>query len=354
MNWIIVLLACGGSPVATDVKPTEIPVAPVEAPTYAFADDALRKQFAALPTLMEHATEPVTPEKVTLGRMLYYENRMSKNQDLSCNSCHLLDKYGVDNQPTSPGHKGQRGNRNSPTSYNAALHVAQFWDGRAVDVEAQAKGPVLNPIEMGMPSETYVVDAIRSIPGYEEPFKKAFPADPQPITYDNIARAIGAFERTLVTPSPFDAWLAGDGSALTPEQRAGLDLFAKTGCTACHNGVDIGGSTYQKVGAVRPYETPDLGRYEVTKDEADKYKFKVPSLRNVSETGPYFHDGKIATLPEAVKTMAAIQLGKDLTDEEVTSIVTFLKATTGPLPLEQIKKPELPPSGPNTPKPDPT
>jgi cytochrome c peroxidase len=279
---------------------------------------------------------------------------MSKSQELACNSCHLLDKYGVDNEPTSPGHKGQRGNRNSPTTYNAALQFVQFWDGRAPTIEEQAKGPVLNAVEMAMPDEAYVLRVLASIPGYVEAFRAAFPGDPEPVTYANMAKAIGAFERGLVTPSKFDRYLAGDSAALDEQEQAGLDLFVSTGCTTCHSGALLGGGMYQKLGLVHVYETADVGRMEVTKAEADKHLFKVPQLRNISKTGPYFHDGSVPTLQEAVRKMAHHQLGKDLTDEEVGKIVLFLDTLTGELPAQYVAVPELPASGPETPKPDPS
>lgn len=318
--------------------------------------DELQKRAAAifkpLPKVVESASNPITPEKVALGRMLYYDTRFSKSQTLSCNTCHQLDRGGVDGEPTSPGHAGQRGDRNSPTTWNAALHVAQFWDGRAADVEEQAKGPVLNPVEMGMPSADHVIRVIRSIPGYAPLFEKAFPGEKDPIDYDNFARAIGAFERGLLTPSPFDAFLAGDAKALTQEQLAGLDTFMSVGCITCHNGVGVGGGLYQKIGLVHAYPTEDVGRAKVTNDEADKFLFKVPGLRNVLLTGPYFHDGKVATVEEAVRLMGWHQLGRKLTDEQVRSIVAFLGALSGKPDPTYIAKPELPPSGPDTPKPN--
>ncbi len=312
-----------------------------------------RSIFAVLPPEAESASNPLTPEKIELGRMLYYEKRLSINDELSCNSCHALSKYGVDNEPTSPGHEGKRGGRNSPTVYNAAFHVAQFWDGRAADVEEQAKGPVLNPVEMGMPDAAYVVRVLSSIPGYRPLFVAAFPGEPDPITYDNAARAIGAFERKLVTPSRFDVYLAGDASALTASEQEGLSTFIAAGCPACHLGATVGGRTYQKLGVAKPYPTEDVGRAAVTKNEADRFVFKVPSLRNVKQTGPYFHDGRVATLDQAVRLMAEHQLGKDLTDAQVKSITTFLGSLTGVLPLGYIREPKLPPSGPDTPKPAP-
>jgi cytochrome c peroxidase len=310
--------------------------------------------FRTLPSEVSTAENPLTEEKIELGRMLYYESRISKSHEFSCNSCHLLDRYGVDGEPTSLGHRGQRGTRNSPTVYNAALHVAQFWDGRAPTLEEQAKGPVLNPVEMGMPSEDYVLTVLRSIPGYAPLFHAAFPGEDDPITYENAAKAIGAFERKLMTPGSFDAFLGGDTSALTDEQLAGLQTFLDTGCVTCHNGPAVGGGMYQKLGVVKPYATEDLGRYEVTKNEADKYVFKVPSLRNITQTGPYLHDGSIASLDEMIRIMGEHQLGKSLAPEEVASIHAFLRTLTGRVDASYVAKPTLPESGPDTPAPDPS
>ncbi len=310
--------------------------------------------FQPLPKQMASADNPSTPAKVTLGRMLYYDPRLSKSQTISCNSCHMLDKAGVDGEPTSPGHKGARGDRNSPTTYNAAVHIAQFWDGRAPTVEEQAKGPVLNPVEMAMPGEDHVLKVLRSIPGYLPLFQAAFPDEKEPITYENFARAVGAFERGLVTPSPFDAFLEGDTSALTADQLKGLQTFVEVGCTTCHNGVGVGGGLYQKVGLVHAYPTADEGRAKITKNEADKFFFKVPSLRNVVLTGPYFHDGKVVSVEEAVRLMGWHQLGRELTKEQIASIVSFLGSLSGKPDEKYIAKPELPPSGPTTPGPDPS
>ncbi len=340
------LFACASEPVVEAPPPP-----PVTAP--AVVD--YRGVFAALPADAATPDRPCSAERVELGRTLYYENRISKAHDVSCNSCHGLDKYGVDGTPTSTGNKGQKGGRNAPTVYNAALHVAQFWDGRAADVEAQAKGPVLNPIEMAAPSEEYVVTVLKSIPDYGPKFAAAFPGDADPITYDHMATAIGAFERTLVTPSKFDAYLGGDDAALTDAEKAGLATFVQSGCTACHAGALVGGKDYRKIGLVEAYPTTDIGRQQVTNDPADAMVFKVPSLRNIDKTGPYFHDGSVADLPTAVRLMGKHQLGKQLTDDEVASIVTFLGALTGPLPAaERIAAPTLPASGPTTPKPDPS
>lgn len=308
--------------------------------------------FKVLPAKYESQANPITEAKVTLGRTLYYETRLSAGQDISCNSCHMLDKFGVDNEPTSPGHKGQRGGRNSPTVYNAAGHTAQFWDGRAATVEDQAKGPILNPIEMAMADAPAVIKVLKSIPGYEPLFKAAFPDDKDPFTYDNVANAIGAFERQLTTPSRWDKFLAGEENALTDLEKAGFARFAKLGCPTCHNGSNVGGHLFQKLGLVNAWpDESDLGRYEITKNDSDKMFFRVPSLRNVAMTGPYFHKGQITTLEEVVRKMAWHQLGQKLEDNDVTELVAFLKSLTGEIPREYIARPELPPSGPTTPKP---
>jgi cytochrome c peroxidase len=329
------------------------PVPAASVPPASAVDKAQLVAFAPLPTSVPSAAGAANAELILLGRMLYFEPRLSKSQELSCNSCHDLATYGVDHQPTSDGHKGQKGDRNAPTVYNAAAHFVQFWDGRAPDVEAQAKGPVLNPVEMAMPGEARVVSVLKSMPAYVDLFQKAFPIDKQPITYDNMAKAIGAFERNLMTPSRWDALLNGDQSALTPEEVVGLKTFLDTGCQACHNGALLGGTSYQKLGAAKAFPgLSDPGRFKVTKAEADRGSFKVPSLRNIEKTGPYFHDGKEANLDRAVRDMAEYQLGKALTDAETQQIITFLKVLTGKIDPEYTKKPDLPKSTATTPKPD--
>ncbi len=310
--------------------------------------------FGVLPAEAQNPENTVTEDKVTLGRMLYYDERLSKNHDISCNSCHLLDKFGVDGAPTSTGHRGQLGGRNAPTSLNAALHFKQFWDGREPDVEAQALGPPLNPIEMAMPSAEAVETVLRSIPGYAPMFAAAFPADEEPITYKNMGRAIGAFERKLLTPAPFDDFLNGDDAALDAKQLAGLKRFMDTGCTACHTGPLFGGASFQKLGVVHPYDDPDKGLEEVTGKASDRQMFKVPSLRNVAETGPYFHNGKVATLGEAIRLMGYHQLGAELSADEIAEIEAFLGSLTGRVDAAFVARPELPASGPNTPAPDPS
>jgi len=315
-------------------------------------NEAMLQMFQPLPEVMAAASNPITEEKVTLGRMLYYETRLSKNQKISCNSCHLLDKYGVDNQPTSDGHKGQTGDRNAPTVYLAAGHFLQFWDGRAPDVEEQAKGPMMNPVEMAMSSEKQVIAVLNSMPEYKDAFKRAFPNEKDPVNFNNVAYAIGAFERNLVTPSRWDKYLKGDQNALTAEEKAGFNTFIEAGCATCHSGTYVGGSLFQKLGSAKPWpDTSDPGREKVTKSEADRQVFKVPSLRNIEKTGPYYHNGKVAELQEAVSKMGEYQLGKTLTEAEVKSIVTWLGSLTGDLPMEYIKEPALPKSTSATPKP---
>ena len=316
-------------------------------------DPAKLKVFQPLPAVAAGPSGPPSEELIALGRMLYYEPRLSKSQKISCNSCHDLNKYGVDNEPTSDGHKGQKGDRNSPSVYNAALQFAQFWDGRAADVEEQAKGPVLNPVEMAMPSDKLAVAVLKSMPEYVAAFRRAFPSDKDPVTMDNAARAIGAFERKLLTPARWDKFLAGDAQALTAQEKAGLKVFLDAGCPVCHSGALLGGDMYQKLGVVKPYpDQSDPGRYRLTKREADRMVFKVPPLRNVEKTGPYFHNGKVARLEQAVQEMADYQLGKPLNRTEIESLVTFLKSLTGEIPAEYIKAPELPKSTPRTPAPD--
>ena len=311
------------------------------------------KPFAQLPK--DWAKEGQTSAQEDLGRMLYYDTRLSKNHDISCNSCHGLDSFGVDAEATSPGHKGARGDRNSPTVYNAAGHVQQFWDGRAADVEAQAKGPVLNPVEMAMPSEERVVEVLSTIPGYVEAFSKAYPKADPALTYDNMANAIGAFERRLTTPSRWDKFLEGDDKALSGEELDGFNLFVSTGCHACHSGALVGGAAFYKLGAVEPWpEQDDKGVFAVSKKDDDLMMFKAPSLRNIAKTGPYFHDGSAKSLDEAIAKMGKHQLGADLTAAQVKSIATWLESLTGEPDKAYIAKPTLPASGPKTPKPDPT
>jgi cytochrome c peroxidase len=301
------------------------------------------RMMGNLPQEMRSDANPITEAKINLGRMLFYDPRLSKGRDVSCNSCHSLRDYGVDGKPVSSGHLGQAGGRNSPSVYHAAGHIAQFWDGRAADVEEQAKGPVLNPVEMAMASPQDVEETLRSISGYRALFRAAFPDSDEPVTFDNMASAIGAFERKLVTPARWDRFLNGDESALSREEMAGHRAFMHEGCAGCHNGPYIGGRMFQKLGAERPWPSArDLGRIEVTKNAADRMVFKVPSLRNVKQTGPYFHDGKVVTLDEAVRLMGVYQLNTKLEDRQVKQIVAWLGTLTGEIPSAYIRAPVLP------------
>ena len=291
------------------------------------------------------------PALVELGKKLYFDPRLSKSGFISCNSCHNLSMGGTDNIKTSIGHNWHQGPINSPTVLNSSMNVAQFWDGRAADLQAQAGGPIANPGEMGFTHEL-AVSVLQSIPEYVAEFKSNFGSDK--VTIDEVTKAIAAFEETLVTPnSRFDKWLMGDNNALTKNEIAGYKLFKESGCVACHNGPAVGGNSYQKMGVVEPYKTdnPAEGRSAVTGKDADRFNFKVPTLRNVQLTYPYFHDGGAATLKDAVNTMARVQLGKKFTDDENAQIVAFLKTLTGDQPSFNL--PILPPSTDSTPRPQP-
>jgi len=341
VSCLVVLGACRGGE-----RPAEAPAA---APTIGAAPEVAAPAaqqlalFAPLPQTMASTGNPATPERVALGRMLYYDTRLSKDQSVSCNSCHALDAYGVDHRPVSLGVGAHPGGRNAPTVYNAAGQIAQFWDGRAADVEEQAKGPILNPIEMAMPDSTVVLQRLHGVPAYEKAFAVAFPGEAHPITYDNVGKAIGAFERTLVTPSRWDRYLAGDHTALTADEVKGFETFVAVGCASCHNGAYVGGATFQRAGLVQPWPNrEDLGRYAITKSEADRYVFKVPTLRNIDRTAPYFNDGKTDRLEEAVRMMGHYQLGRTLTDAQVFSIMSWLETLTGAIPADKIAPPVIP------------
>lgn len=294
-----------------------------------------RALFGVIPAQMPGANQD-SPELIELGRELYFDNELSVNRTQSCNTCHRVDggRAGVDHEKTSPGAlKGTLGDRNTPTVLNAGFHVAQFWDGRAADLAEQAKGPILNPVEMGMPTATEVEQRIRALPHYRQAFAKTFGAETE-ISYDNIAKAIAAFERTLVTQDRFDEWQHGDDSALSAREQRGLQTFVNSGCVACHSGPLLGGQMYQKMGLVHAYaNTRDKGRMAVTGKPQDEYFFKVPALRNIADTAPYFHDGEVATLEEAVRQMAWLQLGRRLSDEQVADISAFLRSLSNTRPF---------------------
>jgi cytochrome c peroxidase len=297
---------------------------------------------------------PSSPAKVELGKMLYFDPRLSASQLISCNTCHNVGLAGADLQAVATGHGWQKGPRNSPTVLNAVYNVAQFWDGRAEDLAEQAKGPVQASVEMNNQPEA-LVQTLKSIPGYPPLFRKAFPGEQDPVTFDNVAKAIEVFEATLLTPdAPFDRYLKGDRKALSPAQQQGLATFLDKGCVTCHDGVNVGGADYFPFGVV---EAPsdeirppgDEGRLKVTNTAADKYVFRSPSLRNVALTQPYFHAGTVWKLEDAVKVMGSAQLGATLTDDEAARITDFLRALTGRQPL--VEHPILPPSSDATPRP---
>jgi cytochrome c peroxidase len=288
---------------------------------------------------------------VELGKKLFFDTRLSKSGFISCNSCHNLSMGGTDNLKTSIGHNWQEGPINAPTVLNSSMNIAQFWDGRAMDLKAQAGGPIANPGEMAS-THTLAVDVLQSIPGYVDAFKKTFGTEK--VDIDKVTKAIAAFEETLVTPnSRFDKWLIGDKKALNANELAGYKLFKESGCVACHNGPAVGGNSFQKMGVVEPYKasSPAEGRIAVTGKDADRFNFKVPTLRNVEMTYPYFHDGAVNTLKEAVDVMGRLQLGKKFSDDENAKIVAFLKTLTGDQP--HFKLPILPPSSDLTPRPVP-
>jgi cytochrome c peroxidase len=306
------------------------------------------------------ASEPIQPIKpvkninlgmVELGKKLYFDPRLSKSGFISCNSCHNLSMGGTDNLKTSIGHNWQQGPINAPTVLNSSLNLAQFWDGRAADLKAQAGGPIANPGEMAF-SHTLAVSLLESIPEYVMEFKQVFGTET--VTIDEVTDAIAEFEKTLVTPNArFDRWLLGDKDALTQEELSGYQLFKDSGCVACHNGEAVGGNSFQKMGIVEPYQTNNSaeGLSAVTGKDGDRFKFKVPTLRNVEMTYPYFHDGEAGTLTEAVDVMGRLQLGKKFTTKENAQIVAFLKTLTGDQPVFQL--PILPPSRDKTPSPKP-
>jgi cytochrome c peroxidase len=299
--------------------------------------------FAPLPPRMDLPGQTPSAALIALGRALYYEQVLSDGHDVSCNSCHALNAYGADGRRVSFGHKGQEGSRNAPTVYNAAGQIAQFWDGRASTVEEQAKGPILNPAEMGMPDSAAVLQHLRTSTKYREAFRAAFGGQPNPVNYDNVGRAIGAFERGLVTPSRWDAFVHGDSSAITEAEKRGARTFVTAGCAACHSGAAVGGQMFQKLGLVRPWPTtPDSGRFRVTKNPADVYVLKVPILRNVEKTGPYFSDGSVASLDSAIAMMGRYQVGVALTKAQIVDIRGWLRTLTGEIPVSYVAEPPLP------------
>ena len=316
-------------------------------------DEALLNQakqiFGSLPQVIVSEKNPVASEKVELGKILLYETRISVDGTVSCVRCHPIGLYAADGLKKSIGNNCKMNPRNAPTLFNAAGQISAHWIGNRTDVEDQAKQSVIGPPSFGMPSYEAVEKKLKEIKGYVDLFKKAFPGDNEPVTVGNFAKAVGAFERTLVTPSRFDTFLKGDQSVLSDPQKRGLKTFIEAGCIMCHSSAYVGGQRYQKFGVLEPYwqytksKDIDEGRYLVTKNETDKYVFKVPMLRNVEMTSPYFHDGSVDKLKDSVWIMGKIQLGRDLTQPQVDDILSFLKSLTGKIPEDALEVPILPP-----------
>ena len=321
ITLITLLIACADTQ-------TQDPVATT--PPAVTVDRTKLAAFQPLPDNFFIAGKEPSPDLILLGRRLFFETQLSADANMSCSTCHNVAKDGADEHKFSPGHKMHPVGRNSPTVFNAAGQVAQFWDGRAATVEEQALGPILAAGEMAMPDAETVVSVLKEDPTYVAEFTRAFPGEKEPLTFQNVGVAIGAYERTLVTPSKWDEFLKGDDAALTDEEKRGINTFVEVGCTGCHNGTLLGGNTFMKLGLVRPWPNQaDMGRVAVTKNAADSMVFKVAQLRNVTETGPYFHDASAASLGEAVSLMGQHQLGKELTPEQVLDIAAFLGSTKG-------------------------
>lgn len=341
MISLLILLGCGRKPM-TDEPVSQLAV-------YTKEDTSLRNDamhfFKQLPPEATTPENELTAVKVKLGKILFYDTRLSKSGGNSCNTCHNLAGFGVDNEATSQGEDGDFGERNSPTVFNAALHNMQFWDGRAQTVEEQAGMPILNPHEMAIPHEGFLVDRLKQEKFYQDLFAAAFPADKQALSYANVQKAIGAFERTLLTPSSFDSFMEGNLGALNATEKAGLKIFLNSGCAHCHSGVGIGGTSFQKFGIYTDYRTltnsrvDDQGRMKVTGKKSDEDVFKAPGLRNVEKTYPYFHDGSISSLDSTIIIMGKTQLNKTFSEEEVNALMSFLKSLTGDIQEDAKKVP---------------
>lgn len=346
---ISALSACDKRPESQPTPPPESAVAPPKARPF---DPGQLAVFAPLPATIERPDNVLTPEKVALGKWLWFDTRLSKGQDVSCNTCHDVTKGGADEAALSTGTKKQKSTRNAPTIFNAPAQFAQGWDARASLFEELVVPHAAEASVMGV-DEKRLVDTVASIPAYAAAFKKSFPDAKGVVTAEVVSLALGAYARKLLTPGRWDKFLGGDQSALTDEEKAGLGAFMTASCTTCHAGRYVGGSQSQKLGVATPWPaSTDVGRFGVTKQEVDRFVFKVPTLRNVTRTGPWLHDGSITSLEELTKLMSRHQVGKELTDEQAKSIVTFLAALSAEPAKDLVIKPEMPPSGPKTPKPE--
>jgi len=304
--------------------------------------------FGPLPQTMPTEQNPITPAKVKLGKVLFYELRISIDGTVSCAKCHPISLHAADGLKKAKGNNCKENPRNSPTIFNAASQITEHWIGNRTSVEDQAKQAVTGPPAFGMPSYESVEKILKGMKGYLTLFQDAFPGEKDPVTIDNFAKAIGAFERTMVTPAPFDDFMKGNAGAMTEQQKKGLKTFLDTGCMTCHFSPYVGGQMYQKFGVIEPYlkytksEKADEGRFAVTKNETDRFLFKVPVLRNVAVTPPYFHDGSVDKLDQAVWIMAKIQLGKDLSKQQTEDVAAFLSSLTGRISNEDLAVPILP------------
>lgn len=334
-------LASGCGYAKPDGKTTAPPGAPAVAQT-GFPEWALGLFSPPLATI-KSSEDPVIEAKTALGRALYYETLLSNDRNVSCNSCHPLASWGTTSRPAPLGDSSRGSRLDIPTVYNAAAEVDLFWDGRAHDVEEQARESIKSPLEMAMPDEAAVVARLRESAKYQAAFRAAFPADREPVTFGNVARALGVFERRLVTPSRWDQFLRGNRDALTAEEKQGFETFVYKGCSDCHNGVAVGGRMYQVAGEVKPWPLQsDSGRYSATRKREDLFVFRVPPLRNIENTGPYFDTGVVTDLSEAVRLMARYQRGMNLSERDVAEIVAWLKALTGEVPSQYITRRPLP------------
>ena len=310
--------------------------------------------FKALPADAGSAQRPLSPERIALGRALFFEPRLSADDRISCATCHQPSFYGAEPLAVSVGPAGKVLPRNTPTVFNTALQFAQHYGGNRADVEEQAVKALLSPFAYAQKDYAAAEAKLRALPGYRAMFEKAFPGEAEPVTVQNLGLAIGAYERVLITPAPFDRYLAGDTRALSAQAQRGLDKFISYGCAGCHNGVTVGGQAYQKFGVTQDYWTLtgskpndvhkgiDKGRFQDTKNDADSFIFKVQQLRNVAVTPPYFHDGSVARLDDAVRIMGKLQLGRDLSSADIADIVAFLESLTGEIPAQFATAPILP------------
>ncbi len=310
--------------------------------------------FKPLPADASTPQRPLTPERVELGRLLFFENRVSTDGRVSCGACHLPSFYGTDALPRTVGNQGKILPRNTPTVFNTALQFVQHYGGNRADVEEQAVKALVAPLAYGNADYAAAEARLRALPGYRPMFEKAFPGEDEPVTVENWGKAIGAYERTLITPAAFDRYLQGDTAALSPQARQGLEKFMGFGCSGCHSGATVGGQMYQKFGITQDYwnltgskeielfKARDKGRFQDTKNEADAFLFKVQQLRNVAVTPPYFHDGSVAELGDAVRIMGKLQLGRDLSEADISDIKAFLQSLTGEVPAQFAAVPSLP------------